>query len=80
METSVFYPADSERGQRLARRERRAKQICARCPVIDSCLQWALVAREPYGVWGGMSAKERARLLGPSAGGTVGGIAGETGD
>lgn len=63
MDTSVFYPGDRERGPTLARRERQAKQICAECPVIANCLKWALDAREPYGVWGGTSAKERARML-----------------
>jgi WhiB family redox-sensing transcriptional regulator len=63
MDTSDFYPGDRERGPTLARRERRAKQVCARCPVIQECLAWALDAREPFGVWGGTSAKERARML-----------------
>src|SRR6266487_4398666 len=63
MDTSVFYPGERERGPTLARRERRAKQICARCPVVADCLRWALDAREPFGVWGGTSAKERARML-----------------
>lgn len=63
MDTSDFYPNDRERGPTLARRERRAKAICAQCPVIKDCLTWALDAREPFGVWGGTSAKERARLL-----------------
>jgi WhiB family transcriptional regulator, redox-sensing transcriptional regulator len=31
----------------------RAKAICAKCPVIESCLEGALVRREPWGVWGG---------------------------
>jgi WhiB family transcriptional regulator, redox-sensing transcriptional regulator len=63
MDTSVFYPGERERGPTLARREKRAKQICAQCPVISNCLKWALDAREPFGVWGGTSAKERARML-----------------
>jgi len=63
MDTSVFYPGDRERGPTLARRERRAKQICEHCPVIRNCLKWALDAREPFGVWGGTSAKERTRIL-----------------
>lgn len=40
-----------------------AKSICRRCPVINECLQWALATREPSGVWGGMSEKERTSLL-----------------
>lgn len=31
----------------------RAKQICATCPVISSCMDGALERREPWGVWGG---------------------------
>ena len=31
----------------------RAKQICAKCPVIADCLEGALERREPWGVWGG---------------------------
>src|SRR4051795_11030135 len=46
-----------------ARRQAAAKAVCARCPVIESCLKHALSVREPYGVWGGMSEEERARLI-----------------
>ena len=31
----------------------RAKAICARCPMIEPCLEGALERREPWGVWGG---------------------------
>ena len=31
----------------------RAKEICARCPVIGNCLEGAIERREPWGVWGG---------------------------
>lgn len=40
-----------------------AKWICSRCEVVNECLQWALDRDERYGVYGGLSAKERARLL-----------------
>lgn len=30
-----------------------AKEVCATCPVRESCLTGALDRREPYGVWGG---------------------------
>jgi WhiB family transcriptional regulator, redox-sensing transcriptional regulator len=39
----------SERLQDIAR----AKRMCATCPVMTSCLEGALVRREPWGVWGG---------------------------
>ncbi|MDT4891974.1 MAG: WhiB family transcriptional regulator, redox-sensing transcriptional regulator [Pseudonocardiales bacterium] len=62
-DTANFYHPENERGPSRVRREMRAKAVCARCPVIDNCLRWALAAREPYGVWGGTSADEREVLL-----------------
>ncbi|MFD3516281.1 WhiB family transcriptional regulator [Streptomyces sp. NPDC058657] len=41
-----------------------AKSWCARCPVQKPCLQWALETRQDYGVWGGLTEKERRRLHG----------------
>ena len=46
-----------------ARAERRAKSICAQCPVRKDCLACALACRTEFGVWGGLSGKERASLL-----------------
>lgn len=40
-----------------------AKAVCRTCPVIVECGQWALATREPSGVLGGMSEKERSNLL-----------------
>jgi WhiB family redox-sensing transcriptional regulator len=40
-----------------------AKRICAGCPVRVECLDYALAAREAHGVFGGLSAQERLRLL-----------------
>src|SRR4051812_35644806 len=39
-----------------------ARQICARCPVRATCLTHALVSGERYGVWGGTSGRQRAKL------------------
>jgi len=62
-DTANFYHPENERGPSRARRERQAKAICAQCPVTENCLRWALAAREPYGVWGGLSVDERESLL-----------------
>ena len=61
--THNFYHPDAERGPSKARREQRAKAVCATCPVIANCLEWALSAREPYGIWGGTTVEERDRIL-----------------
>jgi WhiB family transcriptional regulator, redox-sensing transcriptional regulator len=46
-----------------ARSERRAKSICAQCPVRLDCLDCALTFRTEFGVWGGLNGKERRLLL-----------------
>lgn len=61
--THHFYHPDAERGPSKARREARAKALCSTCPVIRNCLDWALAAREPYGIWGGTSVEDRERML-----------------
>jgi len=63
IDTANFYHPENERGPSRVNREQRAKQICAHCPVVENCLRWALAAREPYGVWGGLSVEEREALL-----------------
>lgn len=42
---------------------REAKQVCRTCAVTAECLEYALTNREEYGVWGGLSARERNALL-----------------
>lgn len=62
-DTASFYHPENERGPSRVRREMQAKAVCATCPVVADCLHWALAAREPYGVWGGLSAEERESVL-----------------
>lgn len=33
------------------------------CPVREQCLEKALLRREAFGVWGGLSSRERAKIL-----------------
>lgn len=41
---------------------REAKRICLGCEVRDECLEYALANDERFGIWGGMSERERRRL------------------
>ncbi|HEU4363761.1 MAG TPA: WhiB family transcriptional regulator [Mycobacterium sp.] len=41
---------------------REAKKICQRCPVRAECLEYALAHDERFGIWGGLSERERRRL------------------
>lgn len=43
--------------------QKRARQICVGCPVRNECLAEALDNRIDSGVWGGMTERERRRLL-----------------
>lgn len=51
----LFFP---ERGQDTTR----AKKVCTTCPVRQQCLSYALSHGERFGVWGGLSGRERRRL------------------
>lgn len=63
MGSEVFFHPENERGGARQARESQAKQVCARCPVTQACLEHALSAGEPYGVWGGLSEEERRNML-----------------
>ncbi|GAB2641965.1 hypothetical protein GCM10027088_17820 [Nocardia goodfellowii] len=41
---------------------REAKRICMGCEVRDECLEYALAHDERFGIWGGLSERERRRL------------------
>jgi WhiB family redox-sensing transcriptional regulator len=55
-DTAVFFPvSDTFAGE--------AKAICATCPVAEACLEFAISTRQGDGVWGGLTAVERHRVL-----------------
>lgn len=41
---------------------REAKKICLGCEVRTECLEYALAHDERFGIWGGLSERERRRL------------------
>src|SRR4051794_12857165 len=41
---------------------REAKRICGRCDVKAECLEYALGHDERFGIWGGLSERERRKL------------------
>lgn len=41
---------------------REAKRVCTGCEVQAECLDYALANDERFGIWGGMSERERRRL------------------
>jgi WhiB family transcriptional regulator, redox-sensing transcriptional regulator len=57
-ETMVFYPPSDDESLAEA-----AKTICSMCAVRQPCLEFALNTREKHGVWGGLTERERRRVL-----------------
>ncbi|HCB34313.1 MAG TPA: WhiB family transcriptional regulator [Acidimicrobiaceae bacterium] len=55
VDPDLFYP---ERGAST----REAKDVCRGCVVRDDCLEYALSNGEKFGIWGGLSERERRRV------------------
>lgn len=54
--TELWFPEDGHNASR------EALAICARCPAQEECLDYALRKPERFGVWGGMSSRQRSTL------------------
>jgi len=63
LRTTVFFLPEGARGPTAVHHEEEAKAVCRHCPVLEQCRHYALQTQEPYGVWGGLSPKERTAQL-----------------
>lgn len=55
VDPDLFFP---ERGAST----KEAKRVCSACVVRTDCLEYALENGEKFGIWGGMSERERRRV------------------
>jgi WhiB family redox-sensing transcriptional regulator len=55
VDPDLFFP---ERGAST----REAKSVCRGCEVRSECLEYALAHGEKFGIWGGLSERERRRV------------------
>jgi WhiB family transcriptional regulator, redox-sensing transcriptional regulator len=55
VDPDLFFP---ERGAST----KEAKEVCRGCIVRQDCLEYALTNSEKFGIWGGMSERERRRI------------------
>lgn len=55
VDPELFFP---ERGSST----REAKEVCRGCVVRIECLEFAIANSEKFGIWGGMSERERRRV------------------
>lgn len=51
----IFFPTQ---GASVAE----AKAICATCPVRRPCAEHAITHPEPFGIWGGLSERQRRQI------------------
>ncbi len=56
--TETFFPERGDSVEVILK----AKAICYQCPVRPECLTYAMNNGEKYGVWGGLSVRERQQL------------------
>ena len=64
MVSAPIFFSQEERGRGKPDPDAAAKALCAVCPVREECLEHALRENERYGVWGGLSEVDRAKLRG----------------
>ncbi|MFI6391514.1 WhiB family transcriptional regulator [Nonomuraea sp. NPDC050540] len=57
VDPELFFPDQGDHAGAAA-----AKGVCAACPVRFECLTDALVRRERWGIWGGMSERKRRAI------------------
>lgn len=55
LDPDMFFP---QRGDTV----REAKTVCDACPVRPQCLEYAITNGEKFGIWGGLSERERRRI------------------
>jgi len=55
-------PAPNPFSQKKGGSTRDAKRVCESCPVREECLKYAMDNDERFGIWGGLSERERRRL------------------
>ena len=41
---------------------RKAKELCNSCVVQEHCLEYSIVNNEKFGIWGGLSERERRKI------------------
>ena len=56
LDAEIFYPENEDHAEF-------ALSVCGECAVRIACLDYALDTREQQGVWGGVTARDRRKML-----------------
>lgn len=57
----LFFTEERHNPGQLRERVEAAKNLCGTCPIVAECADWG-VRHERYGVWGGLSERERTAI------------------
>jgi len=60
-DNTMFY--GNEKGNIPSELSKKAKRMCSECSVPNECLNFAIENDESYGIWGGLTAKERKAIV-----------------
>lgn len=60
VDPDLFFPVGHSPG--WLKQIKQAKKVCARCPVKQACLEWALSTDQRFGIWGGLDEGERRTM------------------
>jgi WhiB family redox-sensing transcriptional regulator len=55
----IFFPEDLPAGGIRKQAIQMAKRLCATCPIQMACFEYALTAKERFGIWGGTLPSDR---------------------
>ncbi len=55
-DTMFFLAGDDFEGMK------KAKEVCAACPVQEQCLEFAVLTNQSLGIWGGTTPNERRQI------------------
>ncbi|GLL16253.1 hypothetical protein GCM10017577_74130 [Pseudonocardia halophobica] len=56
IDADLFFPEDRQPAGQV-------KAVCRSCPVQPECLATAIATGEAHGIWGGLTYRERLRLI-----------------
>ena len=59
-DSDIFFPVGSS--MKAMKKVNAAKLICAECPVINECLDYAIRTNQDSGIWGGTTEDERKSI------------------
>lgn len=61
METNIFFTESTNK--QYKKNTALARAVCNKCKVRSECLNYALTENVPFGIWGGLSPRERSAVI-----------------